>query len=119
MEVWQWVAGGGEEGESILESAVREVYEEIGIKLKKEKILKLDTTTSIPVYHFKEKWNDGIYVINEYSFGANVKNNEILLSDEHVEYKWCLYEDAMRLLNWDSNKTALWELNTRLIKMLV
>lgn len=117
MEVWQWVAGGGEEGESILESAVREASEEIGIQLGKEKFLKLDTITSIPVYHFKEKWDEDTYVINEYAFGVDVQNVEIRLSDEHTDYRWCLYEDAIRFLNWDSNKTALWELNERLIKM--
>lgn len=116
LGVWQGVAGGGEEGESVLESAAREIFEEIGIMLAKEKIVQLDTKSSIPVYHFKENWGENMYVINEYAFGADVQNNEIRLSDEHTEYKWCSYEMAMELLNWDSNKTALWELNERLRK---
>lgn len=39
---------------------------------------------------------------------------EINLSNEHKEMKWVKYEEATKLLNWDSNKTALWELYKRL-----
>ena len=28
--------------------------------------------------------------------------------------QWCSYEEAMSKLEYDSNKTALWELNERL-----
>lgn len=28
--------------------------------------------------------------------------------------KWCSYDDANKLLEWDSNRVALWELNQRL-----
>ena len=37
-----------------------------------------------------------------------------MLSSEHKEYRWVKYDEAMRLLKYDSNKTALWELNERL-----
>lgn len=37
-----------------------------------------------------------------------------MLSSEHKEYRWVEYDEAMRLLKYDSNKTALWELNERL-----
>jgi len=33
---------------------------------------------------------------------------------EHLKYQWFTYDDAMEKLNWDSNKTALWELNYRI-----
>lgn len=35
---------------------------------------------------------------------------------EKREFKWCTYDEAIKLLEWDSNKTALWELNERLKK---
>ncbi|HFJ9286950.1 TPA: NUDIX pyrophosphatase, partial [Bacillus toyonensis] len=37
---------------------------------------------------------------------------------EHFNYKWLCFEEAVTLLKWDSNKTALWELNKRLLKQL-
>ncbi len=39
-----------------------------------------------------------------------------MLSHEHIELKWECFENADSLLNWDSNKTALWELNERLLQ---
>ncbi|MGG1610308.1 NUDIX pyrophosphatase, partial [Bacillus wiedmannii] len=36
----------------------------------------------------------------------------------HFKYKWLCFEEAVMLLKWDSNKTALWELNNRLLKEL-
>ena len=36
------------------------------------------------------------------------------LSEEHAEYRWVAYEEGLRNLRWDSNKTALWELHHRL-----
>ena len=38
----------------------------------------------------------------------------LVLSHEHAEYRWLPYEDAERLLRFDSNRTALWELNLRI-----
>ena len=36
------------------------------------------------------------------------------VSDEHLDCDWLSYEEAMARLTWDSNKTALYELNCRL-----
>lgn len=38
----------------------------------------------------------------------------ILLSHEHPEYRWIGYDDARRLLGYDGDRTALWELHQRL-----
>ena len=52
------------------------------------------------------------------NFGVimKLKKYDIKLSNEHKEYKWVEYNEAMEKLRYDSNKTALWELNERLIK---
>ena len=44
----------------------------------------------------------------------NLKDKEIKLSKEHDEYKWLSYDEAKKLLKYDSNKSALWELNEKL-----
>ena len=49
----------------------------------------------------------------EFSFGV-AYHGEIVLSDEHTGYRWLLYQDACEILKYDSNRTALWELNERL-----
>ncbi|HDX9628677.1 TPA: hypothetical protein ROY30_002345 [Bacillus cereus] len=61
---------------------------------------------------------EDVYVIKEFSFGVKVPTKNISLSKEHLNYKWLCFEQAIMLLKWDSNKTALWELNKRLLKQL-
>jgi len=111
--VWQGVAGGGEEGESIEEAAKREMFEETGA-ITKAPLLKLDTKSYMEKYIFQdnEKW-EGIYVIPMHYFYCEYKGN-VQISHEHSDYGWYHFEDAMEKLYWHDNKTALWELNERL-----
>ncbi|MDD5529440.1 MAG: NUDIX pyrophosphatase [bacterium] len=113
---WQVVAGGGEEGESHLQAAKRETLEETGIK-KDIKFFLLKTKSSIPVYHFaaQKYWPKDLYVIPGYYYAINGSDTKIVLSDEHSEYKWVPYKTAAKLLHWEDDKTALWELNERLL----
>ncbi len=113
MNCWQGIAGGVEEGESILEAAKRESLEEAKIN---GDFIELDSKASIPRKWFEGDWDDNLYVITEYSFGLQVSKKKLLLSSEHKEYNWFSYDEAMKLLKFDSNKNALWELNERLIR---
>lgn len=112
---WQAVAGGGEDNESPLEAARREAYEEAGIPANSD-FLQLDTVESVPVTEFRDShlWGDTVYVIPQYCFGVSVKDNRLVLSHEHTEYRWLTYEEAYALVKYDGNKIALWELDKRL-----
>ncbi len=115
-ECWQGVAGGAEQGESAVEAARREMMEEAGIPLSSP-LLPLDTMASIPASEFRERdlWGPDLYVVTERAFGVCLDNGQtITLSSEHAEYRWVSYEEAAKLFRWDSNRTALWELNERL-----
>ncbi|PEK48382.1 NUDIX pyrophosphatase [Bacillus toyonensis] len=113
---WQGIAGGGgEDGETPIESAKREAFEEAGI-IRECPYIKLDSVPSDVVGEFL--WGEDVYVIKEFSFGVKVPTKNIELSKEHFNYKWLCFEEAIPLLKWDSNKTALWELNKRLLKQL-
>ncbi len=115
--VWQFIAGGGEsEDSSILESAKREAFEEAGISVT-EDYFKLDTCCSIPACCFKDgetMWGRDCLVIPEYAFAVRVESTSLRVSPEHTESAWLTYEDAHAVLQWDSNRTALWELNRRI-----
>ena len=50
----------------------------------------------------------------EYSFAVDVSGQELDLSHEHDKVRWLSFKEAMRLLTWESNRIALWELNERL-----
>ena len=116
LKVWQGIAGGGEGDESAIEAAKREANEELNIDSSCEYI-QLDSVASIPAIYFKDHvklWGKKTLVIPEYCFGVEINECGLRLSDEHSEYKWCSYEEAIKLLEWDSNKVALWELNERI-----
>ena len=68
----------------------------------------------MPIHYFSEPTPEGKYVIDENCFAVDCKGIELTLSDEHSELRWVDYDTAQKLLHWDSNKTALWELNQRL-----
>lgn len=46
--------------------------------------------------------------------GGGEADTFLQLSHEHTEYKWLTYAEAQTVLRYDSNKTALWELNRRI-----
>lgn len=117
--IWQFISGGGENKETPIETVIREVKEETSIIIKEDDIKQLDSKSTIPVINITGEytWGNNIYVIPEYTIAVNIKKCEIKLSSEHKEYKWVEYREAMEKLKYDSNKTALWELNERLKKL--
>ena len=53
-------------------------------------------------------------VIPEYTFAARMNTTILELSQEHTEYEWVDYKTALKRLRYDSNKTALWELDSKI-----
>jgi 8-oxo-dGTP pyrophosphatase MutT (NUDIX family) len=45
---WQAISGGVEQGEKLRQTAIREIEEETGVKLKAASLLKLESTADIP-----------------------------------------------------------------------
>jgi dihydroneopterin triphosphate diphosphatase len=113
---WQAIAGGGEDNETPMQAAARETLEETGIPVE-DPLLELTTVIPVPVTHFEANqfWGDELYVIPQYCFGVLFRNTVLVLSTEHTEYRWLNYEGAQALLRYDGDRTALWELNSRLI----
>ena len=113
---WQFIAGGGEDNETPTEAAVREICEETGIAISD--IMQLTSMTYLPVNIIqkdcRQHWANDIYVIPEYHFAFECTNG-ITISNEHTAYVWVNYEEALRILTWESNKTVLYELNCRLL----
>jgi dATP pyrophosphohydrolase len=110
---WQAISGGGEDNESILEAAKRELKEEtclIGCDWQQ-----LDSMCMLPKVYYAghENWTNHQFVVPEYSFSVRV-SAEPQLSNEHTTFRWCSFQEASECLKYDSNKIALWELNQRL-----
>ena len=115
IDQWQFVAGGGEDAETPLQAAIREIKEETGVTA--QSVLPLTSMAYVPANVIAERhrkhWPKDTYVIPEYAF-AFACDGDICLSDEHVGCEWLSYGEAMQRLCWDSNRTALYELNCRL-----
>ena len=112
---WQGIAGGGDEGEAPLIAAGREMEEESGLP-RDLALLPLDAIAMVPKTQFRRNghWGPDILVVPEFSFGVDAWQNELVLSHEHDEAGWFPLHIAVDRLKWDSNKTALWELDQRL-----
>lgn len=115
MKIWQAISGGVEDNETLVETVKREILEETGLDVND--VFELSSVSTIPVVNVTGKftWGKDVYVVTEYSFGVFTENSDIKLSNEHKQYEWFTYDDAYKKLEFDSNKTALWELNQRLL----
>ena len=114
-DVWQFIAGGGEDNEKPIQAALREIKEETGVTA--EKLTELKSVAFVPAEvvaeNMRTHWNKNIFVIPEYSFAFEC-NADPTISCEHSEYQWLPYNDARKLLKWDSNKVAMYEIMCRL-----
>jgi dATP pyrophosphohydrolase len=113
---WQGIAGGAEDDETPFEAAVRESFEEGEIP-KDSKFYPLQFKANVPVnaFAYSKHWSKDLYVIPEHYYAVDCNGIVLKISHEHIEFKWVSYNEAVMLLKWDSNKSALWELNERLL----
>jgi dATP pyrophosphohydrolase len=109
---WQAVSGGGENSESLLEAAKRELAEETGLYGKDW--LQLDSMCTLPKVYYSghENWDEDLHVIPEYAFATRAYG-ELIISSEHTRLEWHRISTAQSMLKYDSNRNALWELCRR------
>lgn len=95
--MWQVITGKIESGENPEQTAIREVNEETGQKV--------NDFWHIPYigsfYDTRSKAIQNIPI-----FAATLKNDEIILSDEHTDFKWLDYNEVNEYLALPSHKTA-------------
>ena len=122
MQIWQWIAGGVEDFDrDLLTAAKRECFEEA--KISNDAVFtQLEGYCKIPVVNLTKenfKWGKDVYYSEEYAFAVNITNEKIILSDEHNEFAFFNYDEARKMLKYDSNKSALWELNEKIMRGLI
>ena len=116
-EIWQGIAGGGEQGESILQTALRECAEEGNIVMPGP-LYPLDSISVMRSTVFPEwtdAWGKDVVVLPMYFFGMPYEG-EIKLSEEHLCFAWMPFEQADAAVKMPDQNTALWELSERLVR---
>ena len=96
--LWQGVAGKIEKGETAWQTAIRELKEETG--LDPVKMFVADH-----VSQFYEKHGDRVNLVPV--FGIEVDSKNVILSDEHIEYKWVDFKEAFDTLVWNGQKKGI------------
>jgi dATP pyrophosphohydrolase len=114
---WQPIAGGAEDQESAALAARREASEEAGLP-STTPMYQLQAMDTVPVVHFhgRDAWPEHLYVVPQFSFGADVSGLSLRISHEHKQLEWLTYTKATARLAYQSNATALWELHERLTR---
>jgi dATP pyrophosphohydrolase len=110
--IWQPVVGAARWNEELVESAKREVFEETGIT-RLEGIMAVGYAFSF-TFRFPENslYAPGVDTIRNVVFAAQVRSTQsISLSDEHVDYGWFSYEEALAKLYWPEDRKALVQLD--------
>lgn len=106
-DFWQAVSGGMEAGETPVETCVREVWEETGLRVSPEQIESLGLTMEIPIP------SDG-WTVRKHVFLARAPQQPVTLSPEHKDARWVPLRDVEAMLHWDSCRTALAHVRRRL-----
>ena len=96
--LWQGVAGKIEKDEKAWQTAVRELKEETGFEPKRMFI-------ADHVSHFYEKYEDRMNLVPV--FGIEVDSKDVILSDEHIDYKWVDFKEAFDTLVWNGQKKGI------------
>ena len=101
--LWQGVAGKIEKGELAWQTAIRELKEETGLD-------PLNIFVADHVSRFYETNGDRTNLVPV--FGIEVVSKDVILSEEHVDFKWVNYTEAKNTLVWNGQKTGLKVVNT-------
>lgn len=97
--VWQMVTGSIDNNEKAWQAALREIKEETGLFPEKMWV--------VPVVNsFYNEIRDQICMVPVF-LSLVSENAEVIISDEHCEYKWTNREETKKLLAWPGQRNAV------------
>lgn len=107
---WQSVTGSMEGDESPLQTALREVKEEIGVNVALSQYCLFDTGV-INQYEIRAEWlyryPKGTRLNTEHVFLLQIESSEKIVLTEHVSYQWLKAEKAVEKMWSSTNKSAI------------
>jgi dATP pyrophosphohydrolase len=107
---WQSVTGSQEDGESLSETAAREVEEETGIIASQSAFIDWHITNTFEIFaEWRYRYAPGVTHNNEHVFSLGIPTElPVRLSPaEHLDYQWLPWRDASeKCFSW-SNRDAI------------
>ena len=110
---WQSVTGSCEKDESLVSTAIREVYEETAIHVEKNELLNWQESSDYLIYpKWRHRYAPGVTINTEHKFSLCVSRDiEIKLKPlEHSNYEWLLLEEAANRCFSETNRQAIYKL---------
>lgn len=108
-DFWQSVTGTMEEGETPLETALREVKEETGIDLHQQH--GISEQVMVNEFDIRPQWRHryapNTFRNTEYAFTAQIDRYSSIVMTEHLAYEWLSKADALARLWSPSNKAVV------------
>jgi len=107
---WQSVTGSQEDGESLIETAVREVAEETGIVAGPIAFRDWQLTNTFEIFaEWRHRYAPGVRDNREHVFSLEVAQALpiVLAPDEHLTYLWLPFREAAAKCFSSSNRDAI------------
>ena len=97
---WYVVTGSCEkEDNDKIETVIREVKEETGLDV-------IQTLYLNKTFTYESLGSSCI----EYVYISKVTTSQIILNEEHIDYKWCSFDEFIKLIHWFEPKSNLMQL---------
>ncbi len=116
---WQSVTGSCEVGETLVATAMREVFEETGLDAGGDALTDWQTQNTYEIYpQWRHRYPPGVTHNTEHVFGLQLPCvvPVQLAPREHLNFKWLAWQDAAETVFSPSNRAAILQLPQRVIR---